>query len=225
MMIVSHRRIVVRRRRRRGQAMVEFGIVLPVFLLLVVGSIFVYSWQLDIDSAHFSAVEGVQTAAFPGSAANLSNGPSSLMCQAANRAYQAAIQQSFLRATKLYGSGGTCGAGVPDYSQSCPNGGPPWGKTKPSNQNMTGVGSPLATLVPPNQTDAIIVCVWCLDHTTSFDISCQWPALFVFFKPTDKITLDVAVAGYKPIPVNIPVLGRRMVYYGQDEEDIQEFTH
>src|SRR5438270_163217 len=105
MIVVSRSRMLVRRRpHRRGQAMVEFGIVLPVFLLLVVGSIFIYSWQLDIDSAHFSALEGVQATVVPSNNASLT-GANGLLCAAGSKAYQAAITESFLRATPLTSGG------------------------------------------------------------------------------------------------------------------------
>jgi hypothetical protein len=215
----NRRAICVRRRNRRGQAMVEFGIVLPVFLLMVVGSILVYSWQLDIDSAHFSALEGVQTTTLPSSTGALT-GDNGLLCLAGRRAYQAAINQSFLRATPLVGnSGANCTSNVgvsPDFAASCPA-----GNVKPTNANMTGAGSRLQTLAGTS-TNAIVICVWCQDLTPpNAGRICSaggfTPA------PTDQIQVDVSVAGYKPIPVNIPVLGRRMVYYGQDEQNIQEF--
>src|ERR1700680_1620313 len=87
------------RPRQRAQAMVEFAFVIPIFLALALGSLIVYTWQLDIDSAQFAAEEGVQIAAFPSQATSKTG----LLCNAGNRAYQALTGKSFISKTTLLG--------------------------------------------------------------------------------------------------------------------------
>ena len=188
--------------------MVEFAFIFPIFLALALGSLLIYTWQLDIDSAQFAAEEGVQSAALPSQA----TGVAGLQCAAGNRAYQALTGKSFLSTTTLWFAGGSCSPGQPNYTASCP------ANNAPTYTSMLHL---LNTSVPTSQKNVVIICANCVDisKATSFV-----PApTCVGAGKTDQIQLTITIVGYKPFPIVMPFLGNRIPYYGQNSQTVQEF--
>ena len=209
-----------------GQALVEFSVVFPVFILMSVGSLLIFSWQLQIDSAQFAAEEGIQTAAVPTSVI----GVNGLLCSAAQRALNAATSESFLRTTPSVGgtTGTNCAAGVPDYKASCPGNAAGTAtvassgtSASPTSANMKALlGVTLASAATPNANNVILVCAYCYDTTTS--TACNTMAVNPAAK--DSIDLIVSVVGYKPVFTRVvPFIGDRELYYGQNEQQLQQF--
>jgi hypothetical protein len=194
-------RYSARRKRQGAQAMIEFAIILPICMALAMGSLVVYIWQLDIDSAQFAAEEGVQSAALPTQA----TGPNGLQCAAGARAAQALTTKSFIGNSKLLVSGGNCNPGVPNYTFSCFFG------------NSYSQMFHLLNIFAGSQTDVYIVCSGCIDVTRG-SVKCSGADA-----STDQIQITVTVAGYKPLPVGVPFIGNRIPYYGQNTQTVQEF--
>jgi hypothetical protein len=203
-------------RRHPGQAMVEFAVVFPVFILLTIGSMLIFTWQLNINSAQFAAEEGIQQAAQPGSVL----GNTGLLCNAARRAYSAAVNESFLRTTPLVPgtSGVNCNAGVPDYTRSCPQQGNKF--IRPTNQNMSALLTrTLGAAGQPGAGDVMLVCAYCFDNTANRVCNSMGvnPAV------KDDIELIVSVVGYKPVFSKLPFIGNRVLFYGQNDQTLQQF--
>ena len=199
-----------RRRRQRGQAMVEFAFIFPIFLMLALGSLLIYTWQLDIDSAQFAAEEGIQSAALP----NQATGVAGLQCAAGARAYQALTGKSFVGTTTIpVGfSGGSCNPGEPNYATSCP------ANNAPTYTSMLHL---LNISVSSSQRNVVIICANCVDISKA-TVFTPKPTCTAAGK-TDQIQLTITVVGYKPFPFAIPFVGNRIPFYGQNSQTVQEF--
>jgi len=210
---------IVKRRhnRTRGQAMVEFALIAPVFLVIVFGALMLFLWLLDVDSAQFAAEEGIQAAASPTQVV----GNTGFLCGASVRAYDSLLHKSFIRTTTLIQGSTNCDNAAaippvtglqPDYTagNSCPSTG---------LQSYSSMLNWLNTHAGSSK-DVVIICASCIDLSQLRTPDCQPPTVV---KGTDELQLQVTVAGYKPIAVSLPVVGSRIPYYGQDTQTVQAF--
>jgi hypothetical protein len=201
----------MRRRRswENAQAMVEFSLVVPIFIAIIFGALIIYSWQLDLDSAQFAAQEGVQVVAIPSQV-------DATLCSAGNAALQALNKSSFLGGTPpAPGSvNGSCGLGpsTPDYhtGKSCPN---------DQLQTYSTMRTHLNASVPANNNNTVMICAACLNLSKATPAPCD-----LGVSPTDEVEIQVTVVGYKPLPIAFPVFGKRMTFYGQNSQTLQAFT-
>lgn len=202
--------------------MVEFALVFPIFILLVLGATVVYSWLLDINSASFATEEGIQFASAPGNA----SGNGGLLCQSSARAYTAATQVSFLGSTTLVGDTASLPPGLrrcaasstqPDYGASCPS---PMTSTPPTFGQMLSQINALA----PGITNGVLICAWCWDTRPANPMI---PAHSCTSGPPpsgqDQLQLVITMVGWKPVPVGLPFIGKRMPFYGQQAQTLQAF--
>lgn len=193
--------------------MVEFSMVAPVFFALIVGAILVYSWQLYINSAQFAALEGVQASLVPSEI----GGSGGLLCTARKTALNALQNESFLSGTPAYTTT-ACGGPTPDYLSG--------NDCNPSTLNgLQTYSSMLAYLNAHagSRTDLVMICAACIDLAVDTTPPCTTVNGGLGPDPKDEVELQVTVVGYKRLPLDVPILGNHIAFFGQNSETLQGF--
>lgn len=205
----------IRRGSRRGQGMVEFSFVFPIFLAIVFGMVVSFLWQAGIESDQFAAQEGVQASGTSGSTAQID----AILNQASTLALCYATTESFLPAvtmgapyempnpTGMSCHNGSVPAEIPNPASSCPGGEPPLGGPPPSLKTMV-------TFLKNHGGSSQNIIFICSSYQAGVGSGNE-----------QELTVTVTIAGYEPIPAPLPFIGDRIILYGQASETTQSFEN